>query len=53
MYVISGATGNTGKRIAETLLAAGKQVTVISRDAETTPTTLEWFIENEYKYAFN
>lgn len=34
MYVITGATGNTGKRIANTLLAAGKPVTVISRDAE-------------------
>ena len=34
MYVVTGATGNTGKRIAETLLANGKQVTVISRDAE-------------------
>jgi uncharacterized protein YbjT (DUF2867 family) len=34
MYVIVGATGNTGKRISETLLAAGKPVTVISRDAE-------------------
>ncbi len=34
MYVISGATGNTGKRIAEALLAEGKQVTVISRDGE-------------------
>lgn len=34
MYVIVGATGNTGKRISEALLAAGKQVTVISRDAE-------------------
>jgi uncharacterized protein YbjT (DUF2867 family) len=34
MYVIVGATGNTGKRISESLLAAGKQVTVVSRDAE-------------------
>jgi uncharacterized protein YbjT (DUF2867 family) len=34
MYVITGATGNTGKRISEALLAAGKSVTVISRDAE-------------------
>jgi uncharacterized protein YbjT (DUF2867 family) len=34
MYVITGATGNTGKRISEALLAAGKPVTVISRDAE-------------------
>lgn len=34
MYVITGATGNTGKYIAEHLLAAGKQVTVISRSAD-------------------
>jgi uncharacterized protein YbjT (DUF2867 family) len=34
MYVITGATGNTGKYIAEHLLAAGKKVTVISRNAE-------------------
>lgn len=33
MYVILGGTGNTGKHIAETLLAAGKSVTVVSRDA--------------------
>ena len=34
MYVITGATGNTGKRIAKALLALGKQVKVISRKAE-------------------
>lgn len=34
MYVITGATGNTGKRIAEILLEAGKPVTVISRQEE-------------------
>ncbi len=34
MYVITGATGNTGKAIASTLLEAGKQVRIISRDAE-------------------
>lgn len=33
MYVILGGTGNTGKQIAETLLAAGKAVTIVSRDA--------------------
>ncbi|MBC8112556.1 MAG: NmrA family NAD(P)-binding protein [Verrucomicrobia bacterium] len=33
MYVITGATGNTGKRIAEHLLQAGKAVTVVSRNA--------------------
>ncbi len=32
MYVITGASGNTGKRISEALLAAGKKVRVISRD---------------------
>jgi uncharacterized protein YbjT (DUF2867 family) len=34
MYIITGASGNTGKRIAEQLLAAGKAVTVIGRNAE-------------------
>lgn len=34
MYVITGATGHTGKRISENLLAAGHPVKVISRSAE-------------------
>ena len=34
MYVITGATGHTGKRISENLLAAGHPVRVISRHAE-------------------
>jgi len=34
MYVVTGASGNTGKRISEALLAAGKKVRVISRDAK-------------------
>lgn len=34
MYVITGATGHTGKRISEGLLAAGKPVKVIGRHAE-------------------
>ena len=34
MYVITGATGNTGKVIASNLLEAGKKVRIISRDAE-------------------
>lgn len=33
MYVITGATGNTGKVVAQQLLAAGKPVRVIVRDA--------------------
>jgi uncharacterized protein YbjT (DUF2867 family) len=33
MYVITGATGNTGKPIAMALLEAGKKVRVICRDA--------------------
>ncbi|GAB4497459.1 MAG: hypothetical protein OHK0019_31120 [Saprospiraceae bacterium] len=32
-YVITGATGNTGRIVAENLLAAGQSVTVIGRDA--------------------
>src|SRR5208282_3784689 len=34
MYVIIGATGNTGKIIAEKLLAAGQKVRVVGRSAE-------------------
>src|SRR5579872_5929458 len=34
MYVVAGATGNTGSVAADTLLAAGKKVTVIVRTAE-------------------
>src|SRR5215469_18540608 len=34
MYVITGATGNTGKAAAERLLAQGKRVRVIGRSAE-------------------
>ena len=33
MYVITGATGNTGSIAAETLLAAGKRVRVVVRNA--------------------
>jgi uncharacterized protein YbjT (DUF2867 family) len=34
MYVITGATGHTGKIISEQLLAAGKSVKVVGRSAE-------------------
>lgn len=34
MYVITGATGNTGRPIAEGLLAAGKKVRVVVRNKE-------------------
>ncbi len=34
MYVITGATGNTGKIIASTLLEAGKEVRIIARNTE-------------------
>jgi uncharacterized protein YbjT (DUF2867 family) len=34
MYAVIGATGNTGKIVSETLLAAGKKVRVIGRDAD-------------------
>lgn len=34
MYVITGATGNIGKVVADTLLDAGKSVTVINRKEE-------------------
>ena len=34
MYVVTGATGNTGSIVADALLAAGKKVRVIGRDAK-------------------
>ena len=34
IYTVAGATGNTGKPIAEALLKAGHQVRIISRDAD-------------------
>ena len=34
MYVITGATGNTGKKIVEDLLKAGKAVKALGRDAQ-------------------
>ncbi|MBI1738096.1 MAG: NmrA family NAD(P)-binding protein [Acidobacteria bacterium] len=34
MYVITGATGNTGKVVTETLLVKGEQVRVLGRSAE-------------------
>jgi uncharacterized protein YbjT (DUF2867 family) len=34
MYVITGATGNTGSAAAETLLAGGEKIRVIGRSAE-------------------
>ena len=34
MYVITGATGHTGNKVAEKLLAQGKQVRVVGRDAK-------------------
>ena len=34
MYIITGATGNTGGRIAEALLEAGKKVRVIGRNLD-------------------
>jgi uncharacterized protein YbjT (DUF2867 family) len=34
MYVITGATGNTGRRVAEALLAKGKPVRVVGRRAD-------------------
>jgi uncharacterized protein YbjT (DUF2867 family) len=34
MYVVTGATGNTGEIVADKLLAAGVKVRVIGRDAK-------------------
>lgn len=41
MYIITGATGHTGSKIAEALLAAGKPVTVVGRH----PEKLQSFVE--------
>jgi len=41
MYVITGATGNTGSEIAEALLAKGEKVRVVGRSAE----KLERFVQ--------
>jgi uncharacterized protein YbjT (DUF2867 family) len=42
MYVILGASGNTGSIIANSLLAAGKKVRVVGRDVE----RLQRFVDN-------
>ena len=42
MYVITGATGNTGGVVAERLLAEGEKVRVVGRDSE----RLERFMQN-------
>jgi hypothetical protein len=34
MFVVTGVTGNTGSVVASTLLAAGKPVRVVVRDAK-------------------
>lgn len=36
MFIVTGATGHTGSVVAQTLLAAGKQVRVVVRDAAKT-----------------
>ena len=41
MYVITGATGNTGSVVAERLLAQGEKVRVVGRD----PQRLEQFTQ--------
>jgi uncharacterized protein YbjT (DUF2867 family) len=41
MYVVTGATGNTGRVIAETLLAKGKRVRVIGRSAKNLQSLVE------------
>jgi len=33
MYVVTGATGNTGSVVARSLLAAGKPVRVVARNS--------------------
>jgi len=41
MYVVTGATGNTGRVVAETLLAKGKRVRVIGRNAKNLQSLVE------------
>ena len=41
MYVVTGATGNTGRVVAETLLAKGKRVRVIGRSAQNLQSLVE------------
>jgi uncharacterized protein YbjT (DUF2867 family) len=41
MYVVTGATGNTGRVTAETLLAKGKRVRVIGRSAKNLQSLVE------------
>ena len=41
MYVVAGATGNTGRVVAETLLAKDQKVRVLGRNAE----KLQSFVE--------
>jgi uncharacterized protein YbjT (DUF2867 family) len=41
MYVVTGATGNTGHRIAEALLAAGLKVRAVSRSEANLPPLVE------------
>jgi uncharacterized protein YbjT (DUF2867 family) len=41
MYVITGATGNTGKIVAQTLLKSGKAVTVVGRSEQKLKPLLE------------
>ena len=45
MYVITGATGNTGSVVAERLLAEGQKVRVVGRD----PKRLERFTQRGAK----
>ncbi|TAG04043.1 MAG: NAD-dependent epimerase/dehydratase family protein [Cytophagia bacterium] len=47
MYVITGASGNTGKEIAKSLLEAGKEVVVIGRNTK----SLEELVEKGAKSA--
>lgn len=59
-FVICGATGNVGSKVAEALLAAGKPVRAIGRirptrernPANTTPTTLEEFAKTVFAMAY-
>ncbi len=48
MYVVTGATGNIGSLIAQTLLAEGKQVRVIGRSEDRLASLIEQGAEADH-----
>ena len=50
MYVITGATGQTGNKVAEKLLAQGEGVRVVGRDGERSQPLLDFQIIEKVVY---